>query len=469
MTVPTRGVRAGADPRAHHARRQPARRWSAPTSGSRRRSRRSSSPSRAGPPTCPGSATGPSAPGMRARRAIQRPPPRRAARRDVRAHPGARRSSSPISSDGRRPSSRSTPRRCSTTSSALHYGHDTGGARVERWKWKANRACFARAAAVVTWAEWTKAGLVDRYEVPARQDHRHPARGELREVGGARRCRTLPTTATAPCASCSSAATWPARAAWCSSTPSANCVSEGVAIELDLVTRDDAGPEPGITVHHGLGPNSPALIELYHRADVFCLPTLGDCLPMVLSEAGAVGLPLVSTDVGAIGEIVRDGRTGLLVPVGDATALAAALRRLATEPGLRRPPRRRGARASSRSDYDAATNAQPAGRPARRRQRCGVDDEAGAADGLGDDRPGPPHGDRRWAPPPRRLPRDGRRLRRRPPRPCRGPPDHGRLRPLARPAGRRRTCCWPGPASVAATSTASCSPTASRSASRTPP
>ncbi len=85
-----------------------------------------------------------------------------------------------------------------------------------------------------------------------------------------------------------------------------------------------------------LTPNSPPLIELYHRADVFCLPTLGDCLPMVLSEAGAVGLPLVSTDVGAIGEIVRDGDTGILVPVSDPPALAAALHRLADDPALRR-------------------------------------------------------------------------------------------------------------------------------------
>ena len=108
---------------------------------------------------------------------------------------------------------------------------------------------------------------------------------------------------------------------------------QGVAIELDLVTKSELAPEPGISVHRGLGPNSPELIELYHRADIFCLPTLGDCLPMVLSEAGAVGLPLVSTQIGAIDEIVRDGATGLLTPIGDVTALADALRR--------RPPIRR--------------------------------------------------------------------------------------------------------------------------------
>ena len=80
------------------------------------------------------------------------------------------------------------------------------------------------------------------------------------------------------------------------------------------MTRDDLTRSRASPSTTASGRTAPPLIELYHRADVFCLPTLGDCLPMVLSEAGAVGLPLVSTDVGAIGEIVRDGETGLLVP-----------------------------------------------------------------------------------------------------------------------------------------------------------
>ncbi len=78
-------------------------------------------------------------------------------------------------------------------------------------------------------------------------------------------------------------------------------------------------------------PNSPELIDLYHRSDVFCLPTMGDCLPMVLSEAGAAGLPLVSTAVGAISEIVRDGDTGYLVTPGDVPTLTGRLRDLVVD------------------------------------------------------------------------------------------------------------------------------------------
>jgi glycosyltransferase involved in cell wall biosynthesis len=52
-------------------------------------------------------------------------------------------------------------------------------------------------------------------------------------------------------------------------------------------------------------------------------------------EAGAVGLPLVSTDVSGIPELVRHGQTGWLVPPNDSTALADAIATLATDQPLR--------------------------------------------------------------------------------------------------------------------------------------
>ena len=107
---------------------------------------------------------------------------------------------------------------------------------------------------------------------------------------------------------------------------------------------------------HRLEANSPALIELYHSADIFCLPTLGDCLPMVLPEAGAAELALVSTDVGAIHEIVRDGETGCLVPAGDQDSLTAALRGLVLD---REKRTRLGVAAGEliHREHDAAANA----------------------------------------------------------------------------------------------------------------
>jgi glycosyltransferase involved in cell wall biosynthesis len=54
--------------------------------------------------------------------------------------------------------------------------------------------------------------------------------------------------------------------------------------------------------------------------------------PMAVLEAAALGVPVVASDVGGIPELVDDGRTGLLVPPGDAAALAAALIRLVQDP-----------------------------------------------------------------------------------------------------------------------------------------
>ena len=132
--------------------------------------------------------------------------------------------------------------------------------------------------------------------------------------------------------------------------------AEGLDVEADIVTAGEPGLVPGVNVYQGLRPNSPELIALYRAADIFCLPTFGDCLPMVLSEAGAVGLPLVATDVGAISEIVRDRVTGLLVPVGDMDALEAAVRRLVLQPELR-CILGTAAQETVRQQFDAAANA----------------------------------------------------------------------------------------------------------------
>jgi glycosyltransferase involved in cell wall biosynthesis len=76
--------------------------------------------------------------------------------------------------------------------------------------------------------------------------------------------------------------------------------------------------------------------EQLARADVFVLSSRSEGLPMAILEAMAAGLPVVATAVGGIPELVADGETGLLVPPGDADALAEALRRLVADPELRR-------------------------------------------------------------------------------------------------------------------------------------
>lgn len=84
---------------------------------------------------------------------------------------------------------------------------------------------------------------------------------------------------------------------------------------------------------HLVGPLADPL-EVYAAADVVVLPSLGgDSMPAVLIEAGLCGLPVVSTPVEGIPEVVVDGETGLLVPVGDVDRLAGAVRSLLDEPG----------------------------------------------------------------------------------------------------------------------------------------
>jgi glycosyltransferase involved in cell wall biosynthesis len=74
--------------------------------------------------------------------------------------------------------------------------------------------------------------------------------------------------------------------------------------------------------------------DLIAAADVFALSSSSEALPLVVIEAMAVGTPVVSTNVGGIADVVADGQTGLLVPSGDAPALAAAIARVLDEDGL---------------------------------------------------------------------------------------------------------------------------------------
>jgi glycosyltransferase involved in cell wall biosynthesis len=83
------------------------------------------------------------------------------------------------------------------------------------------------------------------------------------------------------------------------------------------------------------------VLASYRRADIFALACRvaadgdRDGLPNVLVEASSQGLPCVSTVVSGVPELIEDGANGLLVPPDDPAALAEALRRLITDPGLR--------------------------------------------------------------------------------------------------------------------------------------
>jgi glycosyltransferase involved in cell wall biosynthesis len=202
---------------------------------------------------------------------------------------------------------------------------------LESFKNAMNRRAFRQARRLITWHEWGKDSLVTEYGVdphkvvvippgvdldkwksnrsdePARPVRLLFVGGDFRRKGGDTLLKAFRDSLMPHC-------------------------------ELDIVTRENVDTQglTNVRVHHGLGPNVPELMALYARADIFTFPTLADTLPLVVMEAMASGLPVITTTVGALREEVEDGVTGFLIAPGDANALAEATLRLVTNPQLRR-------------------------------------------------------------------------------------------------------------------------------------
>ena len=79
------------------------------------------------------------------------------------------------------------------------------------------------------------------------------------------------------------------------------------------------------------------LPRFYAAADIFVFPTLGDPYGLVVDEAMACALPIISTSAaGEIRERVEDGVNGYIVPPGDSNALSGAMEKLARDKELRK-------------------------------------------------------------------------------------------------------------------------------------
>jgi glycosyltransferase involved in cell wall biosynthesis len=77
-------------------------------------------------------------------------------------------------------------------------------------------------------------------------------------------------------------------------------------------------------------------VRYYVIADVFVLPSLYDCFPVVIPEAMYAGLPIITTsEVGCVGTLVKHGENGVVVPPNNSAALAEAVLRLMKDDRIR--------------------------------------------------------------------------------------------------------------------------------------
>lgn len=102
---------------------------------------------------------------------------------------------------------------------------------------------------------------------------------------------------------------------------------------------------------------SDEMVDWYRRSDVFCLPSFAEGVPVVLMEAMSSGLPVVTTRIAGIPELVEDGESGIVVAPGRADLIADALERLAKDPQLRQDLAE-GGRRSVQEGFDIADSAR---------------------------------------------------------------------------------------------------------------
>ena len=228
-----------------------------------------------------------------------------------------------------------------------HYGkdydHKKNTAIVERFKYNIHRRCFQQAKHLIAWSHWAKSSLVKDYGIDPSKISvispgvdtdwwAKPADPTLINQHTDNTCRILfvgndfkrkggEKLLNAVRMLNARHATEP----------------KALNFELTLVsnTNERLQEQTAVTVYRDVHPNSVTLRNLYHSADLFVLPTSADCLAMVLIEACAAGLPIVSTNIGGITDVVRNNHNGTILCDDSTHTLVEAIQRIASKPDIR--------------------------------------------------------------------------------------------------------------------------------------
>ncbi len=245
-----------------------------------------------------------------------------------------------------------TPKNFDTVGAS--YGHrPASDGWLDSRKYRMNRDAFGAARALVAWSEWSAASLVADYGIP-RERIVVVAPGASAAYFALGECRAPVVEPHATVRLLFVGGDFVRKGGFLL-LEAVRAARTRRAFELHVVTRDALPATPGVVVHHGIGPNSPELLALFAKSDVFVLPSLGECLSVALMEASAAGLPMISTNVGGLSEAAIDGRSALVVRPGDPVSLRLAIERLVDDDALR-ARLGRDAYALARSKFDADRN-----------------------------------------------------------------------------------------------------------------
>ncbi|MFB5085893.1 glycosyltransferase [Psychrobacillus sp. PGGUH221] len=112
-------------------------------------------------------------------------------------------------------------------------------------------------------------------------------------------------------------------------------VEEGYDVLLVNVGGDKKGYENESLYHVGYISSEEEMAEVYNTFDIYLFPSIADTCPLVISEAMACGVPIVTFETGGIPELVQHGETGFVSPFKDVDALYEYTKRLVTSTFLR--------------------------------------------------------------------------------------------------------------------------------------